>query len=528
MIYTRELKKEKKIEINDIFFALKNAKDNYMDIYGKNGRERKLFSTVYKDVLRTVDTFSRSSLTSGCRVGILGTSGYEFVLVDLASVLMGICTVPLDPDYYSNLSDAIAEFELDMLLTNLISIDKHDPKIRTFEEMVSGEIISDFVPSKYEEEDVFTVIFSSGTQGKPKASNVHVKCFADQFTEAVKMYEINEEDKMLVFLPMHIYLERCYIYLSILKGFSVVIAYPNYIIRVLKNAKITFSVGIPSFFETMQDLFFSQSMHNEELKKDCELLISEKENLDAEKISDAFKRFWGGNIRFLLTGSAPCKHSVLKFYHAMNVPLYEGYGMSEIAGMIALNYPNNMRIGSVGKIFPNKKIEFDENQQVLVSGEFVMNNGYLNQTQSVNKSVFIKDHCVATGDVGYLDDEGYLFLTGRINDTIVLSNGKKVHPAYIETKFNKLDIVKNCVVLGTSDGELMVLIVLKEHLGSTNNIKEMMDGINESLPKDERITRFELLNEPFTTENGMLTPSFKLNRSKIGLKYAHLLRTIKP
>jgi long-chain acyl-CoA synthetase len=519
------MKNEKQLSINDLFDHLKVNQANYLDIYSTKGKERKMFSDIYQDVLKVIHQLKCYNITTGCRIGILGTSCYEYVLIDLACVVTGVLTVPLDLNILYDSSETIETFKLDLLITNINRYSENSAKVKTFLEVCSGnQVVKDFNSWRYKEDEIFTVIFSSGTKGIPKASSVHVKCFADQFTHAIEMYAIDEQDKMLVFLPLHIYLERCYIYLAILKGFNIVVADPNFIIKVLKHDQITFTVGVPFFFESMQNLFLAQVEHNDELRYKYEQFLANKSANRNNDVFIPFKNFWGGSIRFLLTGSAPCKRSVLEFYHNMGVPLYEGYGMSELAGMIALNYPENVRLGSVGKIFPGKKVTLDENGQILVAGEFVVNRGYLNQPEPQNRSVFLEDGWVATGDTGYFDEEGYLYLTGRINDVIVLSNGKKVYPDFIESKFYSADFIKDCVVLGNNKPGLSALIVPKYADIDQFKLQELIRQINSELPKDEKIAHYQVINDPFTAENGMLTSNFKVNRSVINKKYSDLIK----
>lgn len=515
------------ISINFLFERLKNSDSNYLDIYSLKGKERKMFGDVYQDVLKVIHQMNLLQLTYGSRIGIIGTSCYEYVIIDLACVLSGIYTVPLDPNIGYEAVEAIETFKLDVLLTNLKDYGHGNSTVKTFQKLCSGnQTTENFVPFLYQNDDVFTSIFSSGSNGKPKESNVHVKCFEDQFTHGIAMYGITELDKMLVFLPLHIYLERCYIYLAILRGFNLVMGEPNFIVKVLKNDQITFTVGVPFFFESMMDLFLAQVEGNEDLKNNYRQFISRGSQSEKDKVFAPFKIFWGGNIRFLLTGSAPCKISVLEFYQSMGVPLYEGYGMSEIAGMISLNYPGSLRIGSVGKIFPGKKITIDENSQILVSGEFVANHKYLNQPDFVSQQVFLDNGVISTGDTGYIDADGFLYLTGRCNNVIVLSNGKKVYPEFVEAKLNNEYLIKDCAIFGNGKHGLSALIITKDPEVEQQKIRDLVRRVNEELPKDGRIIYFEILADAFSIENGMLSSNYKINRVAIRQKYNDIIENM--
>ncbi|TBO44295.1 AMP-binding protein [Pedobacter kyonggii] len=505
------------VDLNNIFEYLKKSNDNYIEFYEKGEKLKKEFKNVYHDVLRVLSHLKTLHLMKGDRVAIIGTTCYEYVIVDLACVVMGVFTVPLDENKKYEIEDIVEEFKVSTVFTNLEFL---DDRVVTFSVLCSNnETLANFIPARYEAEESFTTIFSSGTQGINKAVEVRAISFFDQFASASEMFDIGPKDKMLVFLPLNIYLERCYIYLAILHGFNLVIASPNYLFKVLKNDKITFTVGIPYFFESLYNLFMLNVQSDVTLQNKLADHLSGLKKIHDNDIVRVFKEFLGGEMRFFLTGSAPCKVFIIDFYHKMGVPLYEGYGMSEISGMLALNYPGSYRLGSVGKVFPNKEIMFDENEQILVRGKYIKNIRYFNTTKSINDQTFLAEGWIATGDIGYLDQDGYLFITGRIKDLLILSNGKKIHPGPVELRINTHDFIDNCVVVGNDRPYLTVLIVAKNKEIDKDAIHHLLREINDHLPKDERVGNFNLLAEPFSTENGTLLPSFKLNRTLIHQKF---------
>jgi long-chain acyl-CoA synthetase len=515
------------IDLNNVIPVLEKAGSNYFEFYDGTGLTRKNMDQIRNDVRAAVAALARYELPPRARVGILATSSYQWIVFDLACLASGFLTIPFDPEVRWD-AELARKFELAIVLTNhpefIVAGESFISFADLWEQMTNGAKLE---PTSWQDDEAFTAIFTSGTTGEPKVIEVQKRCFDDQFSNALRMFEITPSDKIFVFLPLHIYLERCYIYVAILHGFNIVVASTRFVAKALKSAEFTFAVGVPHFFTTLQDLFRLQIKADQETLDQCEARLQQFQRDSLPQTPFApFQKMLGGKARFFLTGSAPCPLPTLQFYHAMGIPIFEGYGMSEIAGMIALNYPGHTRLGTVGRIFPNKEVKFDEAGQILVRGDNVANTTYWRADPEVNAATFKPDGWVATGDLGQFDDDGYLTLTGRIKDVIVLSNGHKVQPAPIEAEINSLEFVDYSVVIGSERPFLAALVSMKVPDVDESKVAEFFLSLNRSRPESEKVHKYHILTERFTVENGLLSRALKLNRKQIEQHYSDVIDSL--
>jgi long-chain acyl-CoA synthetase len=500
--------------------------ENFIEYYEGGKKWKRSFAEVHLDVLAATRFFGSKGLSRGDRVGFIGHTCYKWVVLDLACVVKGLVTVPFDMNQYSTTSGLVEAFQLSLLLVNMPHSERSCGAVNFFDEIeVSPKTIgpsSDIVPERYDDDEVFTTIFSSATSGAPKAVEVRVKCFDDLIANTQRMFQFRSDDKILIFLPLSVYLERCYIYGAILVGFNVVLTPIEFAFRAIAVDAPAIIIGVPVFFEGVHQAF------TERIRARRSHLLIFNVYLLARRVGlgflfrdgfGPFKRALGGRVRYLLTGSAPCSLRVLRFFNDMGIPLYEGYGITEIAGMVSLNAPGAMRIGSVGRPFPNKQISLDHESQIIVKGEFLANTHYRNATPEENAKTYLPDGSVATGDVGHIDHDGFLYITGRLKDVIILSNGKKVHPATVEARFEASSLIRNCVVYGDGRPYIVALLVPARSGISNDMIEREMKRINRYLPIDYQVHRFFIVHEKFAPDNNMLTPALKLNRKYVVSRY---------
>lgn len=511
--------------LNDVIKNLKSNNTNYIEYYKGAKKMKKPYSEVYGDVQNAVGNLKAMGINTGDKIGIVGKNAYEWVVIDLACICYGVITVPIDINQFKTGEEWIAEYELRCIFTNLKDFVNEQAQIFSFEILQNHtrSNILEFEPHFFEPDSIFTVVFTSGTHGKQKAIEVRVKSFDDFITESQKMYPVGHDDKILVFLPLNVYIERCYIYGAILSGFNAIVVPLEYVVQSIMKDSPTIVVGVPYFFETFAELFMKKIKSNLVYFFLFTLYLFLKRiglGFILPRQFILFKMAWGGKIRYLMTGSAPCNRKVLQFYKDMGIILYEGYGMSELGGMVALNYPGHFKLGSVGKPFPNKEIFFDEQGQVFVKCSYSANDHYYKAVEA-DSNTYLPDGVVATGDIGYIDKDGYLYLKGRVKETIVLSNGNKVHPVYIENMLLESELIKNCLIFGDNCAYITALIVPKDKSVSIDKIDEVIERVNAILPKHEKIVRYFLSYEPFTVENKMLTSALKTNRKFIYEKFSN-------
>lgn len=202
----------------------------------------------------------------------------------------------------------------------------------------------------------------------------------------------------------------------------------------------------------------------------------------------------------------------------MGIKLYEGYGMSEVgASMICMNTPLHNRYGSVGKPFPNKEVLVSNDGEILVKSHNTPKEYFYNKV--FNNNVFSDDH-IATGDIGYFDDDGFLYLKGRKDDVFILKNGLNINPLEFEKEINTLPYVSTCTVFSQNQINLSVVIVIEDNsVNKEISAQDIQSLKDKSKLNFNLITNIILTNEKFTRENGLLSSNFKLNRENITKKY---------
>jgi len=242
----------------------------------------------------------------------------------------------------------------------------------------------------------------------------------------------------------------------------------------------------------------------------------------------------GGRVRYLVSGSAPLAPSVAEFFHAVGLPIIEGYGLTETAPILTVNPPDAPRVGTVGRALPGVELKIAADGEILARGPNIMA-GYYNKPQATADA--LKDGWFHTGDVGTIDAEGYLAITDRKKDLLVTSGGKKIAPQPIETTLKRNPLIAEAVVLGDRRKYAAALIVpdfvalerrLKElgrppsdrtALVSRDDVvalyQEIVDALNLELSQFERIKKIAILPREFTIESGELTPTLKVKRKVV-------------
>jgi long-chain acyl-CoA synthetase len=517
------------MDLNNLLQKLRTSTSNGIEYYEKGKKHRKNFSQVHDDVAKVACYLRSLGLKPGSRVGILGKNSYEWILIDLACTLQGIITLPLDPGAKSDLDEVLSDFELGYIFCSIREYNGKSAAVIPFTTVFnsSAQAQASIEPYTYSGDDVFTVISTSGTSGKSKSIEIKKKSFDSLVKHSQDMYNFRSDDRFLVFLPLHVYLERCYVYAAILLDFDVIITSIELVFHSIRNDKPTVIIGIPYFFENVQRMFMQKINEKLVYKLFFRSYLGLKKAglgfLFGNKFSP-FVKLWGGGIRYLLTGSAPIKRSVLEFYRNMGIILYEGYGMSEIGGMVALNAPGAVKLGSVGKPFPGKKVFFDKEGQIFVQSDDNANTTYYKSTREQNESTYLPGGVVATGDLGYLDKDGFLFIKGRSKDLIILSTGKKIHPQRVEERLENSGLFQGSLVYGNDKPFLVALLSCNG--GPALNVKEVLDKLNDNIPDEEKIRQVHIIHEKFTIENGMLTPTLKVNRKGIIQKYEKELESL--
>ena len=234
------------------------------------------------------------------------------------------------------------------------------------------------------------------------------------------------------------------------------------------------------------------------------------------------RKQFGGRLKAFVSGGGALDKEIGEFLNAIGLPTLQGYGLTEASPVVSCNPIHKIKIDTVGPPFKGNLIKISEDGEILVKGENVML-GYWNKKEETEK--VIKNGWLYTGDIGELDSQdGYLKITDRKKDIIVSAGGDNISPAKIENQLSNFSAIDQCMVYGDGKNYLVALIVpSKEFKENKEKINEIINEINKNLTLVEKIKKFNLINENFSIENGLLTPTMKVKRNKVIAKYQNVL-----
>ena len=307
----------------------------------------------------------------------------------------------------------------------------------------------------------------------------------------------------------------------------------------MRIAKPTIMTAVPRFY---QNLFNKINMNfekknglkkkliNKTLKLGKKLLKKEKLNFSEKSINflcnilvrKKIQNQFGGNLQAFVSGGGALDQKIGEFLNAIGLPTLQGYGLTEASPVVSCNLPDLVKVDTVGPAFRSNRIKIADDGEILVKGENVML-GYWNNKEETNK--VIKNEWLYTGDIGEIDENGYLKITDRKKDIIVNLGGDNIAPSKIENILCLNELIKQSFVYGDKKNYLVALLVTEK---STNKekITKILEKINKNLTLIEKIKKFVLINEEFTINNGMLTPTLKLKRKEINKNYKHQLENL--
>jgi long-chain acyl-CoA synthetase len=423
-----------------------------------------------------------------------------------------------------------------------------------------------------EPKDTACFIYTSGTTGNPKGVILSHDNIVSNVNAVQSMLPIGGDDRSLSFLPWaHSFGHTCELHTLLSRGASMALCEAvDKIIPNLAEVKPTLLMSVPRIFNKIYDgvnkqmserpavvrsLFAAGIRAAGKQKKGGELSLIEKATLAiADRVVFSKIRLkFGGRLKYAFSGGSALSKEIAEFIDALGITVYEGYGLTETSPIATVNRPGGHRIGSVGQALPGVKIIIDKTKaedgkqgEIIVDGPNVMI-GYHNRDQE-NKEVFTETRSFRTGDLGYLDDDGFLYITGRIKEQYKLENGKYVAPAPLEEYLKLSPFIINAMVYG--DNKLFNVALIVPDMGAVKKwagengvsegdddkllasakVKEMLqsevDKASGNFKGFERVKKITLTAEDFTTENGMLTPSLKVKRRFVWQKYGKQIEAL--
>jgi long-chain acyl-CoA synthetase len=434
----------------------------------------------------------------------------------------------------------------------------------------SGKTVPSIQPKR---DDVATLIYTSGTTGNPKGVVLTHWNIASNASAVHEIFPMDKDDRSLSFLPWaHVFGQTAELHILFSYGASMALCEgTNKILDNLAEVKPTILMSVPRIFnkiyQAVQKQISEQPKPIQALVKSA--LEATRKERDGKRLSipehvtltaadklvfSKVRARFGGRLRYAFSGGAAISKEVAEFIDSLGITVFEGYGLTETSPVVAANCPGERRIGSVGRAIPGVRIVIDSSVgtgqtkdgrpegEIVVYGPCVMQ-GYFNRPEE-NAQVFTKDGGFRTGDQGFLDPHGYLYITGRIKEQYKLENGKYVVPSPLEEKLKLSPYVLNALVYGDNKPYNVALLcanmdAVKKYaqengitgsgpqLLENQRIRELFKKEVETFSHDwkgfEALVDFAIIDEDFTTENGMLTPSLKVKRRKVMDKYGALV-----
>jgi long-chain acyl-CoA synthetase len=545
----------------------------------------------YNEVTDTVRSLSLGLIDLGIRKGdkvsILANTRPEWTYFDFAALSAGATVVPIyqtnspeECQYVLENSDAkvvIVEDDEQLekirevrdrcpALEHVISMTGSGDDVISLDELI--ERASSHSTTEWEErwrsvteDDICTFIYTSGTTGPPKGCVISHGNYRSMLDMVNAMSVIEDEELTYLFLP----LAHSFALLIQFGSFDLgaTLAYwerdPMKIIPNLAEVRPTYFPSVPRIFEKIYSTAtaniekeggFKKAVFNwavgvgkrkreaEHRGKEPGFLLRKQYEIADRQVLSKIRALFGGRLRLAVTGAAPINPEILRFFDAAGVLVLEGWGMTETSTAATIATPDDYKIGTVGKPFPGCEVKIADDGEILVKGPNIFQGYYKNEKATAETLV---DGWLHTGDIGEIDEDGYLKITGRKKDIIITAGGKNITPANLEAEIKQQRMVSQCVVIGDRRPYLVALVTLdpeeavsyaKEHglpedpeqLASNDQVRAEieahLDKVNQKFARVEQVKKISILPHDLSQEGGELTPTLKVKRAVVADKYA--------
>ena len=429
----------------------------------------------------------------------------NWVIADLAAMKLGITVIPI-PLFFSQgqIQHLIQDAGIEAVLCQQSDATNFDTQIsHPLNRMSLLQLNNPNKPNQKQLAHVAKITYTSGSTGKPKGvclsvNNIENVCRA--LAETIKGNGIKHH---LCIMPLATLLENVAgVYVPLFMGNS---------IQVEALSELGFEQS--SQFDPKQFSRCIESCQPDSLILLPQLLKSmiQLKQADPELFT---------SLKFVAVGGGKSAQSALEQAHTLGLPVYEGYGLSECAATVSLNTPAQHKPGSVGKVLPHTQVRIDESGEIIVSGQAML--GYLHQDDISQGQ---QNNDVYTGDLGYFDDEGYLYISGRRKNLLVSSFGRNIAPEWVESELLHADEIAQVAVYGDARPHLCAIITPSFGMAK-EVIQSRLKQINHSLPDYAQIKAWILSNEPFSTQNHLLTDNGRIRRNEIAERYQGQLNRV--
>jgi len=508
-----------------------------------------------------VDELANGLLALGVRkgdsFGILAQSTLEWALLDYALGLIGAVgaaiyanSSPKDCRYILEHSDAVGvlveddaqrEKIADLGLAHVISFGELDDlRARGRDFAAEHPTALAEAEAAVDEDDCFTFIYTSGTTGPPKACTIRHRNYYEMATavDHIEGFAVSD-DVMLLFLPLAHNFGRLMHLLGAHTGYTVAFCPdPMRVMEAMAAVRPTLLPSVPRLYEKVHtgvQAHFDEAQGARRRLLDWALDVGRRtselriqgrplpaslalrhriaDRLVYKKVKDRL----GGRIRIGISGGAPLAAEIGEFFHALDILILEGWGLTECTTAASVNRPDRFRFGTVGPALPGFEVRTDADGELLIRSETVFAGYY--KDEEATRQVLDRDGWLRSGDLGTIDEDGFIHITDRKKDIIVTAGGKNVAPQNLENALKTAPLVSQALVVGDRRPCVAALITVDPAVAeglSPGQVQERMqrivDGVNAGLSRFEQIKRFAVLPRDFSAEEGEVTPTLKLKR----------------
>lgn len=537
-------------------------------------------------VATVAEALLRLGVQHGDRVAIFATNRPEWTVADLATLLIGGVVVPVYQTSTARqarhvLGDAgvsVAFVGGAAELDKVAEVRAELPALRTvigFEEVAGAEgrtegyvawrelVAQQPVKDPALENrmaavtgsDLATIIYTSGTTGDPRGVMLTHEAFCFEIEAVRELFEIAPTDQSLCFLPLAHALERAWTFVVLRSGaLNTYLADATKVAEMLPLAKPSLLVSVPRLYERVYAIARQRAASPAKRRVfDWAIKVGARAQAAGEltprlraelRLADklvlsGIRTALGGQKRVLASGGAPLRAEIEEFFHAAGLLICQGYGLTEAAPLISFNSPQAFRFGTVGRVVAGGEVRIAEDGEICYRGPNVMN-GYWNRPDATAETLI--DGWLHTGDIGGVDDDGFLTITDRKKDLLVTEGGKNIAPGPIEGELAADPLVEHAVLLG--DGRPCVVALLRPSLEEARDwaaaagvsaasddelvahpelraeLKRRADAVSDGLPHQEKIRAVAVITEELTMADGLLTPTLKVRRRAVEQRYA--------
>lgn len=544
------------------------------------------YGMLSKRIKHVASGLMQTGVKPGDRVGVVMENRPEWAVIDYAILSIGAVTVPLYCSYRpQDMAYVLDDCGVSIVFTSGGELLRHLKKavegkksirhIYSVDEAGDGELVVNLSEiegckideerlmgrvSKIDRDQLATLVYTSGTTANPKGVMLSHGNILTNLEAIPAVVDLRPDEKMLSFLPLAHVLERTAgHFLAYTFGISVAFAErPDTVAKNMTEARPTIMISVPRMLEVVRSRVLAQVAKQSPLKQKLfhlylklaggehggvfsGLMYKVLNRLVGEKIRDRF----GGRLRALVSGGAPLGRDVGIFFEAVGLPVLEGYGLSESAPLLAVNPMHDRRIGTVGPAAKGVEIKIAEDGEIIARGGNIMS-GYWKNRKATKEALI--NGWLYTGDIGEFDEDGYLKITDRKKDVIVNSGGENIAPQRVEAPLVVEPLIDQVVVYGDQRPYLVAMVVpnrdaciawAKEQglpksgwseLASSDvlrkHIQNRIQHHLKPLTSFEQIRRIHIQADPFTVENGFLTPTMKLKRKNIYHEFAETFEAL--